>query len=252
MTETAKLLRLFRVDQQLGGLQGRLRSAERFLETQERALGELNTQRESLVAQLRQLKASAAGDEGDANTIGARIDDLRGKMNESSSNKEYQALLVEVGKLSADKSVLDEKALGVMEKCDEVNASVEALDAQIAERKKMKKVAAQDRDKRDAEIADRVQTLKGERAELAKAAAGRALAAYEARRKRFDDAEDVMAPLEEQNVKKHEFTCGSCMMGVPVNLVSSLVMGKFTTCTSCGVILYLDESSTEKLVAMKR
>ena len=252
MSATEKLLRLFRVDQQLKGLEGRLGAAQRFLDTQAAALAELQTKRDSQNAQLRQLLAHIANVEGEGDTIQARIDDLRAKMNSSQTNKEYQALLVEVGKLAADKSALDEQGLEFMDKADELRASIKETEAAAAERDKVQGVAKQDRDKRAAEIKDRVEALRIEREQLAGDAPGDALQAYEARRVRFEDSEEVMAPLVEQNLKRHEFTCGSCMMGVPVDLLTSLMSGRFSTCTSCGVILFLEEASAEKLTAAKK
>lgn len=252
MTPMAKLLRLFRVDQQISGLEGRLRGAQRFLDAQTKALNDLNTRRASLAAQVRQITASASNLEGEANTIGARIDALREKMNSSSTTKEYQALLVEVGKLSADKGRLDEQALALMEKAETLKAEIEQLDSQIAERSRVVAVARQDRDARDAEIRDRVEALRAERAALASDAPRDALRAYESRRDRYDEDDEIMAPLVEQNMKRHEFTCGSCMMGVPVDLLNALMAGKFSTCTSCGVILYLEESTVEKVIAGKK
>ncbi len=252
MSAMEKLLRLFLVDQQLSGLEGRLGAAQRFLDAQSAALADLKATRDSQNAQLRQLLAHIANIEGEGDTIQQRIDELRGKMNSSQTNKEYQALLVEVGKLTADKSALDEQALELMEKADELRASIKETDAAASERDKMQGVAKQDRDKRAAEIKDRVEALRAEREQLAADAPGDALRAYEARRDRFDESDDVMAPLVEQNLKRHEFTCGSCMMSVPIDIVTSLMSGRFSTCTSCGVILYLEEASAEKLTAGKK
>ncbi len=252
MSTTEKLLRLFRVDQQLGGLEGRLGAAQRFLDAQESAYAELQTKQESQNAQLRQLMAHLANVEGDGDVIQKRIDELREKMNSSQNSKEYQALLVEVGKLTADKSVLDEQGLEHMEKCDELRASIQETEAAAAERGKLKKVAKQDRDKRASEIKEKVEALRAEREELVGDVPGNVLTAYEARKVRFEESDEVMAPLVEQNLKRHEFTCGACMMGVPVDLLTALMSGRFSTCTSCGVILYLEEASAEKLTAGKK
>eukprot|EP01026_Neomeris_dumetosa_P064011 TRINITY_DN60800_c0_g1_i5.p3 TRINITY_DN60800_c0_g1~~TRINITY_DN60800_c0_g1_i5.p3 ORF type:complete len:207 (+),score=22.12 TRINITY_DN60800_c0_g1_i5:336-956(+) len=199
MSTTEKLLRLFRVDEQLGGLEGRLNAAQRFLDAQENAHAELQTKLESQNAQLRQLMAHQGNLEGEGDQIQARIDELRGKMNSSQTNKEYQALLVEVGKLTADKSTLDEQGLEHMEKCDEIRASIQETEAAAAEREKLRGVALQDRDKRASEIKDKVEALRGERNELASEVPGDVLSNYEARRGRFDESDEVMAPLVEQN-----------------------------------------------------
>ena len=57
MTETAKLLGVWKVDRQLAGLTGRLRTAERFLEQQQAQLDDLNRQREQAESQRKKLAA---------------------------------------------------------------------------------------------------------------------------------------------------------------------------------------------------
>ena len=51
-----------------------------------------------------------------------------------------------------------------------------------------------------------------------------------------------MAPIEEQDRKRHEMTCGSCMMSVPVETLSALLSGsRLIRCVSCGCILYMEK-----------
>lgn len=253
MTTVDKLLRVHLVDQQIEGLQGRLRGAERFLKSQEAALEEFQTRKRSLEGQLRQLSASAHNLEGEANGIQERVDALRERMNQSKTNKEYQATLVEVNTLLADKSKLDEQAIGLLEQIEQLKAQIAELDGQIAERTRMRDGAVQDRATREDEVRDRLDALRAEREQLVREVPADALAAYEERRGRFGgEDENVMSPLVEQNVRRYEFCCGACMMTVPMDAVTALVSGRMTTCTSCGVILYLEEESAEKLAVKKR
>ena len=104
MSVTKQLLAVFRVDKEIRGLSSRLNAAERFLGEQTRQLADISTQVSSLQAQLRQLQASANNAEGESKRIEAHINELREKMNNAQTNKEYKALLSEVNNLKEQRS----------------------------------------------------------------------------------------------------------------------------------------------------
>ncbi len=246
MSVTEKLLRVFRVDQQLVGLQSRLRAAERFLEEQSRQLAELQTRHDSLGTQLKQMLAMIADHEGEVARLEARIEHLRDQMNNAKTNKEYKAFLVEVNTLKADRDRAEQAALELMTKADELRKQQSAVDAQRTEREKVKDVAAGDREKRADEIRDRVNQLSAERDKLRAEVPEEALRLYaELVRQR---GEEAMAPVEEQDRRRHEATCGSCMMSLPVETVNSLIKGgQLTRCVSCGCLLYIEKELAEAM-----
>lgn len=246
MTVTESLLRLFRVDQQLNGLQGRLTSAEKFLGEQSKQIQTLEQRRESLHTQIKQLQATAGDHEGESKRLDARMTSLREQMNSAKTNKEYKAFLTEVNTLKVDKDAHDEKALGLMTQIDGLKKQLEELDSQRDERAKVKDVANTERDKRADEIKDRVAELKAERTKLAGEVPAEALRLYTQLVKQY--GEDAMSHVEEQDRKSHDFNCGRCMMAVPVETVSSLIRGgTLTRCVSCGVILYIEQDLRDQL-----
>ncbi|MFG0327976.1 MAG: zinc ribbon domain-containing protein [Phycisphaerales bacterium JB037] len=250
MTVTDSLLKVFQVDEQIEGLRSRLTAAERFLKAQSAQVDELTAKKRALESQLRQLSATAADREGEADTIQARIDKLRAQMNEAKTNKEYQAFLVEVNTLKADKSKIDSQALEQLEQIDALKAEIAGIDEQVAEKNRIVEVARSDRDQREAEIRDRLNELEGKRDALADSLPGPVLQSYRERRRRHE-GDEVMAPVEVQDFRRHEFTCGSCMMNIPMEIVMSLLTGQLNNC-SCGVFLYLENDLSEKLSASAR
>jgi predicted nucleic acid-binding Zn-ribbon protein len=140
-----------------------------------------------------------------------------------------------------DKDEVEKTALELMTKADELKKQVDELEAKLAERQKVRGVASAERDQREHEIRDRLNELRAERAKLAADVPKEALAVYdELLAKR--GGEDVMAPVEEQDRKRHEITCGSCMMSLPVETVSTLISGnRLIRCVSCGCILYMEQ-----------
>lgn len=246
MNLTAQLLRVFLVDKQLTGLQSRLRSAEAFLGEQERLLAQFTAQKSDLELKIKQARAAAATAEGEIASIDARSATLREQMNNAKTNKEYKAFLTELNTYKVDRDKLETTALEHMGKVDELRKKIEELDAQVTERTKLRGVADEERGKRSAEIRDRVAELQSQRVDLAGQLPTETLKNYE--RLRRDRGDEAMAPLEEHDRKRLEYTCGSCMMALPVEIVSALLAtGKITNCVSCGCILYLEQETAERV-----
>lgn len=250
MSVTERLLRVFRVDQQLSGLQSRLRAAERFLEEQTKQLDQIKSKRDAIAGQLKLLQAQAANHEGEMARFDARIETLREQMNQAKTNKEYKAFLTEVNTFKVERGAAETAALELMTKADDLKKQIEVLEAQTQERTKLRQVAADDRQKRDEEIRDRLNELKGERDKLVAEVPAPAMALYtELVRVHGDDA---MCPVEELDRKSHEYTCGGCQMAVPVETVNALIKGTasqapVTRCVSCGCILFIEKETAERL-----
>jgi uncharacterized protein len=247
MSVTKQLLALFRVDKEIRGLSSRLNGAERFLGEQTRQLAEIATQVSSLETQLRQLQASANNAEGESKRLEAKVDELREKMNNSQTNKEYKALLSEVNNLKEQRSSYDEEAIGHLEKIEQIKAKLAELSTAKGEREKVRSVAETERQERADEIASKLAELRAKREALAKDVPANAITVYEELLEQRGD--DAMAPLEIADRKRHEFVCGSSMMSVPVEVAAQLMQGKLTLSPNDGCILYLTEQTEEVLVS---
>lgn len=249
MGVTAALLHVHRVDRQLQDLRSRLRASERFLNEQEKGLGQIEAKRQAIESQLRQTEAASAERESEAARLQARIDHLRDQMNLAKTNKEYKAFLTEVNTFKADKSRVDEEALELMSKSDELKAALDKLESQHGERAKVRDVAGNERDRRADEIRERVSQLETERDRLVADVPTDVMAVYEELVNRLED--EAMAPIEEQDRKRHEYSCGACMMSIPVETVSSLLTDgeKLSRCVSCGCILFIEPELADQMQA---
>ncbi len=250
MDVTAKLLKVYQVDRQLAGLEGRLRKAERFLGEQSRQLEALATQMQAIAGQIRQLKATSGNLENEIREFDEHIEHHRTLMGNAQTNKEYKALLVEVNTFKAERDKREEEALGLLSKIDELTAQSEELAAAHAEREKMRKVAEGERTERQGEIKDRVEELHAKRELLLKEVPAEVLLVYDELVVQLD--EDAMAELEIADRRRHEYTCGSCMMGIPMEAAISLLSGKITRCPSCGCILYLTAETADVITPAEK
>lgn len=245
MNVTAKLVRLHLVESQIRGLTGRLKGAESYLQTQTEQIITLGGQRESVAKQLRQLEATVHNNETEIGSIDARIAKLRDQMNSAKTNKEYVAFNTEVGVLKADKSNIEERAIGSLTRVEELRAELTRLDASLAEREQVRAVAQADRDQRESEIRDRLHELRQERERVAAEVPPDALKHFEHRAKLHPE-DDLMAPLEEYDRRNMEYACGACQVLLPIEKLNGLLgRGLLTTCSNCGVILYLEDALRE-------
>lgn len=244
MSVTAQLLKVFRVEQQLRGLQSRLHVAERFLAEQEKQLGVVTGGHAKLLAELKGLKTTIAGEESEATSIDARMGKLRDQMNECKTNKEYSAFLAELNALKSKKDELERVELGQMERAEAVKAQVEALSASKAEREAIVSKARKDRDAHAHEIKDRLAQLNDERAELAKEIPGDALRLLAESLALHGD--EAMSTVEVIDRRNHEWSCSNCQMTLPVELVNAISMNRLTRCNSCKCILFTQEDVVSK------
>lgn len=246
MTETDRLLKVFRVDNSIDGLQGRLRAAERFLAEQERQLAAIDDQHKTTQAELRKTKASAANAEGEAKRLESHINELREKMNSAASNKEYQAYLAEIATFKTQQEEQESIALELLTRVETLTSELSELAKARDERQGVRTVALKQRDERNAEIAERLEELKSERETIIAEVPEHTLTHYLRVRGQLGD--EAMAPVEVVDVKRHEFVCGNSMLAVPIETVSALLShGRLTMDPQSGAILYLSDEARKAM-----
>ncbi|MFG0331678.1 MAG: zinc ribbon domain-containing protein [Phycisphaerales bacterium] len=240
MSITDDLVKLYRVEQQIRALRGRVDNAERYLKAQTRQVDELRSRREARESQARQLGAAAANVENEANAAEERIVKLREQMNSAKTNKEYTALRTELSTIRLQKDKLESQALEEMSRVDEVKAELHEIAAQIAEREKIRQVAeAQLKERRD-EIADKLAELEASRRDAAKGIPSETLRDFE-QLTEWNEGE-AMAEVVEQDRRRMEYSCGACNMTLPIEKLNALLThGAVTICPSCRRILYVGD-----------
>jgi predicted nucleic acid-binding Zn-ribbon protein len=240
-----QLLALYRVDQQISGLSGRIDSAKRHLRTQETKLAELTRTKEDLLSRQRQLKATVANYEAEIKGFDAKIAHLRDQMNEAKTNREYTAFLTEMNTFKTDRGAIEESALEEMSRVEAIEAEVLKIDELVLERTKLRDLAVKEVQKREADAADRLAELRAERELKAQEVPFAQREQYELARR---DLEEPMAPIVEVNRRRMEFSCGACYMALTAETFNSLMVGtKAVQCETCGVILYVEPELAETL-----
>lgn len=246
MSVTAKLERLFQVEKMTRGIRGRLESAERFLAEQDKELAALAAKKANLEAAAKAFAVQAADHEGEMKRLDTRAATLRTQMDAAQTTKQYQAFLVEINNLKTDRDKAETAALEALAKAEELRKQAAEVDAQHAGRTQVRGVALAERDARLAEVQGRLAELKTQRDTLAADVPADALALLTTLLKNRGD--DAMAPVQVEDRKRHEYTCGACQMSVSIEVVSGLMSkGSLTRCGSCQCILYLDDAANKAL-----
>ncbi|MFN5945665.1 MAG: zinc ribbon domain-containing protein [Phycisphaerae bacterium] len=246
MDVTAQLRKVFDVEQQLRKLKSGLTGAERFLAEQDKDLKSLLSQKEALETQIKTLTAQSSNHLGEVKRLDGKLSSVRGVMDNAQNNKEYKASLTEMNTFKAERDRNETTAKDLQTKVDELRKQIAAIDAKREDREKIRKVAAGDRDARHGEVADKLAALSAQRDELAVGIPAEVLRDFQ--RIVEQRGENAMGAIQIDDLKRMEFSCGVCMMAIPVDqAISVRQVGRVTKCASCQCYLFIDEDDAKRM-----
>ncbi|MBC23641.1 MAG: hypothetical protein CMJ32_06970 [Phycisphaerae bacterium] len=235
------------VDSQVRGLRGRLDSATTYLNVQVRKINELGSLDEELQGQIKQLQASIANLEGESKDKNDRIEKLREELNNSQTTKEYKAVLSEMQTSQESRDEIDQQTLTLIDELERLKVRLEEIAQQKVEREKVRMVAEQELQQRKNDVGERLEQLEIERETAARSIPDKKLELFD----RIADAYDgeVMAEIEEISKRHKEYSCSSCNMELPFNLVVQLVSmdADAVQCPACDRILCMPEETRAAL-----
>ena len=243
MSLTEDLISLFHIDSNVRGLRGRLDSAQRYLDAQDRLLAELNQQHEECEVRRRHVRAMVANLEGEIEVLDERLEKLRNELNVATTNKQYTAVLTERNIVKTARAEIEDRVLEEMETIEASGTQLEKIAQDIAERDKIRKVAKSQLKQRHDEVGQRLAELEVERETAASVIPGGEIRIFNEMAEAYDG--EAMGLIEEIDRRNREYACGSCNMHLPFEAVASLLGGgnELVRCTACGRILYLAEET---------
>lgn len=165
----------------------------------------------------------------------AKIGDLKVKLNQAASNREFDIIRAQMEADTVANSVLEDEILDVLEKVDAAQLAVKKLEDEVAQSKA-------DASRVAAEISAAEPGLQSRLAELQKA-----IANAEARL-----PEEVLVPYR-RLVQAHGAgalaevdgtTCTSCYVSLPPQWVVRVRAGELIFCKTCGRLLYMPRTAT--------
>jgi predicted nucleic acid-binding Zn-ribbon protein len=230
--DAASLRALHHLLGQLAELRDRLARGPRQLAIREQNVAARNADLQAAMEAEKQARLLVDRKQLDLRTSEQKIADWQVKLNQASSNKEFQALREQIAAGEMANSVLSDEILEGLERIDQLALKVKEAQSDLESTKQeMQRVAAQI----EAAAAGLKQDIARYETELA--AAERALPGElkeDYKRVVREKGADAMAEVE-------GMVCSGCGQQMTANMQSDLMLAKPVFCKVCGRLLYLPE-----------
>ena len=162
----------------------------------------------------------------------AKILDLKSKLNQASSNKEYDILKNQVAADSMANSVLEDEILDSLEKVDQAQVQNQQLDKELATAKTEEARVAKEVSETAPKLQAQVVEIQASIAEVEKTLPGEVSALY----RRLVQAHGSNAFAEVEGS-----TCTACYVSIPPQQLVILKTGQIVFCKTCGKLQYLKQ-----------
>ena len=234
MPATTNVLRdLHRIHQQLGDLRERLERGPKQIKAREANVTRLEAELAQIKANVKAAKMTADQKQLLLKTGENKIAELKTKLNQAASNREYQAFRDQIAADQMANSVLADEILEALEKIDEITATVSGAEQNVAKAKDEVAKARQQVTEQHDRLADDVRRLESDLKEAEATLPDDFREAYFRIVK--SKGSDAMAQVENG-------TCTGCYQQITQNMNNNLIMGRIVFCQgSCGRLLYLPE-----------
>lgn len=231
-TLTESLQTLHRIHRQIADLQDRYERGPKQVKGAEANVKKCEAELTTSKDVFRAAKMSSDEKQMQLKQREAKLLDLKGKLNASNSNREYQLLKDQIAADEQASSVLADEILESLERLDVLQANIKTADETLG------KVRAEEAKVR-LRIGEQQQLLEGDLArcntELV-AAQGLLEGDFKDNYMRLSKTRgfDALAPVESE-------TCGACYQTLTPHIIDQLRLNKPVFCKSCGRLLYLPE-----------
>ena len=220
------------IQTRLSDLNGRLRRGPLLLKTQEGNIQKFKATLEQLQAEHRTLVTQAKSKEQEVAAHDQAIAKRKLQLQEAKTNKEYQALQLQIQTDEAARGPLDDAALDAMDKAEKFALNFPPAETDIKKAEDLYETTKQkflsEKPRIESEIADYGKQLQAEEAKMPK---------------EFRDVynrlvhsvggSNALAVVEGQKY------CGGCNHQIPVNSLAHILAKKPVTCSSCARLLYV-------------
>lgn len=232
---SAELLqRLHRIHRQLSDLKGQIDRCPRQIHAGHTMVAGAKNAVDESIATIKRAKVAADQKQLQLKEREVRVSNLKAKLNEAASNREFDTLKEQIAADEQANSVLSDEILEALEHIDvlEANRVVRQEELIAREAEQVKLVAT---------VTDRLVILKedlarveAERAEAETLIPASVKVDYD--RLIAARGEEALAPVEDQN-------CGGCYQMLTTQTMNQIALSRLVRCPSCGAFLYRRESA---------
>jgi len=234
MSVGSDLTELHRVHGLLRDVRDELARGPRQSKAREQVVSQAQADVVNKQEQLKQTRMSADRKALELRTLEGKLEDLRGKLNQSSSNREYDILRGQIDADTAAKAVLEDEILEHLERVDRLQKEIVAAQAKVKQTQADKEqfVAKFDADalslrSREAELLGQLRTAEA-------VLSGDALSKY--RRLVEAHGAEALAAVEGGS-------CTGCYVALTSQQKVLLNSGQILFCSSCGRLMYLPQTA---------
>ena len=225
------------IQTRLGDLDSRLRRGPLLLKTQEENIQKFTAKLEQLQAEHHSLVAEAKRKEQEVAAHDQAIAKRKLQLQEAKTNKDYQALQLQIQADEKVRGVLDDEALEAMDKADQFALRFPPVEAEVKKARELhemsKKKFLSEKPQIESEIANYNKELQAEETKMPKEFRD----VYD-RLVRSVGGFNALAVVEDQKY------CGGCNHQIPVNSLAHILAKKPITCSSCARLLYVPADFT--------
>lgn len=231
--ETRKLVELQEIDKKIFTLTREKGENPKILDALQKEFEAKKAQLKSLEENKQKLLLKQKEREGELGTKEENIKKSNSQLGQLKTNKDYQTKLAEIQSFKADKSIIEEEVLKMMDEIDTLKKDIESEKKNLESEEKVfneKKAAVNNRTK---EIDLSLKDLEGKRKILAGSVD----------KKIYDRYEYILRGKDGLAlVKVANNSCQGCFMHVPPQVINEIKMHEhLITCEICARILYLEE-----------
>lgn len=224
------LRELHKLHQQLREVQSSLDRGPRLLKARQQATQQKQAELDAHKQKHKSLKMAADQKSLQLKTNEAKISDLKSKLNQASSNKEYEILKNQIAADSMANSVLEDEILNSLEKVDEAQGETGKIDKELATAKSDEARVAQEVAAAAPGLQKQIAECQAAIAESERTLPGDISLIY--RRLIQAHGSDAFAEVEGTN-------CTACYVSVPAQQLMILKTGQIVICKTCGKLQYL-------------
>ena len=228
------LERIHQIQTRLGNLSGRLRRGPLIqktqmgnVEKQQIKLDKAHEEHQKLLAYAKQKELEVAAND-------QAIAKRKTQLQEAKSNKEYQALQMQIKADEAARGVLDDEALEAIDKAEKYAETFPAIEAELKKVQELyestKKTFLEEKPGIEAAIVECNAQLEIEEVKLP-----RDFQEIYDRLVRSVGGTEALAVVENQKY------CGGCNHQIPINSLAQILQKKPIVCSSCARLLYVPE-----------
>ncbi len=232
--QVKKLVELQTVDVQIYNLKRELREKPAHLEELRVNCEQSKNGLKNLEENLKAIQVERKAEELELQTMEEGITKANTQLSSLKTNKEYQAKLVEIENIKADKSRIEEKIILMFDEGDEVNKLIDQEKTVVSEAEKKYSSQKKEVDDSILEIQEKLKKLDIQRQQIIPEIEKSNLSRYE----RILENKDGLAivPVLKGN------SCGGCFMNVPQQVINEMKMHeRLICCEMCARLQYLED-----------